>query len=60
MSTAVDQKRAAIVSAIDDNADAIIALSKFIHANPEIAMQEIKTPGDIYPVFRSLLAKRNA
>jgi len=43
VTVAVDQKRAAILSAIDDNADAIIALSKFIHAHPEIAMQEFKS-----------------
>lgn len=43
MTVAVDQKRAAVLSAIDNNADAIIALSKFIHANPEIAMQEFKS-----------------
>ena len=32
--------RAAAVKAIDDAADDLIALSKFIHANPEIALEE--------------------
>ena len=34
--------RTEIVAAIDDSARDLIALSKFIHANPEIAMREVK------------------
>jgi amidohydrolase len=35
--------RTAAVRAIDDAADDLVRLSKFIHANPEIAMEEIRS-----------------
>ena len=35
--------QAAAVRAIDDAADDLIALSKFIHDNPEIALQEVRS-----------------
>ena len=37
--------RAAVIAAIDAAADELVSLSKFIHANPEIAMQEVKASG---------------
>ncbi len=37
--------RAAAVRAIDDAADDLVRLSKFIHANPEIAMEEFRSSG---------------
>ena len=37
---AVAAARAAAVAAIDDAADDLVALSKFIHANPEVALTE--------------------
>jgi amidohydrolase len=39
----LEQKRAAILAAIDENADGIVSLSKYIHANPEIALEEFKS-----------------
>ena len=35
--------QAAAVRAIDDAADDLIALSKFIHDNPEIALEEVRS-----------------
>ncbi|MEZ4498122.1 MAG: hypothetical protein R2845_15415, partial [Thermomicrobiales bacterium] len=43
MTTTQDDLRQRVVSVIDENADAIVSLSKYIHANPEIAMQEFKS-----------------
>jgi len=40
---AVDGARERVVAVIEENADAIVSLSKYIHANPEIAMQEFKS-----------------
>lgn len=39
----VEQLRANAIEAIDERADGIVSLSKYIHANPEIAMQEFKS-----------------
>ena len=39
----VEQRRAAAIEAIDERADGIVALSKYIHDNPEIAMEEFKS-----------------
>src|SRR5215217_4711277 len=35
--------QAAAVTAIDSAADDLIALSKFIHANPEVALEEVQS-----------------
>ena len=43
VTTTQDDLRQRVVSVIDENADAIVSLSKYIHANPEIAMQEFKS-----------------
>ncbi len=43
MSTQTEPLRESVVAVIDENADAIVSLSKYIHANPEIAMQEFKS-----------------
>jgi amidohydrolase len=39
----VEPLRADALAAIEERADGIISLSKYIHANPEIAMQEFKS-----------------
>lgn len=39
----VEQRRAAAIEAIEERADGIVALSKYIHDNPEIAMEEFKS-----------------
>jgi amidohydrolase len=43
MTAVSDSLRERAVAVIDENADAIVSLSKYIHANPEIAMQEFKS-----------------
>lgn len=43
MTVVVEQLRANAIEAIDERADGIVSLSKYIHANPEIAMQEFKS-----------------
>jgi len=39
---ATETARQAAVAAIDAAADSLVRLSKFIHANPEVAMEEVK------------------
>ena len=43
MSVAAERARERAVDVIDENADAIVSLSKYIHANPEVAMEEFKS-----------------
>ena len=40
---AATSPRAKVVAAIEEERDALIALSKFIHSHPEIAMQEVES-----------------
>lgn len=40
---AIETLRRRVVDAIDDASDDLISLSRFIHANPEIALEEIKS-----------------
>jgi amidohydrolase len=39
----LEAAREAVLAAIDAERDNLIALSKFIHANPEVALQEVKS-----------------
>nr|PZN61661.1 MAG: amidohydrolase [Sphaerobacter thermophilus] len=39
----MEAAREAVLAAIDAERDNLIALSKFIHANPEVALQEVKS-----------------
>lgn len=41
----VETARAAALAAIDAAADSLVRLSKFIHANPEVALEEVKASG---------------
>lgn len=43
MTAVVEQRRVAAIEAINERADGIVALSKYIHDNPEIAMEEFKS-----------------
>jgi amidohydrolase len=43
LTAVVEPLRADALAAIEERADGIISLSKYIHANPEIAMQEFKS-----------------
>jgi amidohydrolase len=43
LTVVVEQLRARAIEAIEERADGIVSLSKYIHANPEIAMQEFKS-----------------
>jgi amidohydrolase len=42
MPVSIEQSRQAAIAAIDANAEALVSLSKFIHANPETGLQEFK------------------
>src|SRR6185295_13487321 len=39
----VDAARAAATATIDANADDLVRLSKFIHAHPEVALEEVQS-----------------
>jgi metal-dependent amidase/aminoacylase/carboxypeptidase family protein len=42
LDSAVASARAAAIEAIEANREALVELSRFIHAHPEIAMQEVQ------------------
>ncbi len=42
MPVSVEQSQEAAIAAVDANAEALVTLSKFIHANPETGLQEFK------------------